>query len=409
MRIIFHSDLNSFYASVEQMLDPSLRNRAIAVCGCTEERHGIVLAKSEQAKRAGVKTGQANWEARQCCPGLITVQPHYEQYLKYSKLVRDIYQRYTDQVEPFGMDECWLDVTASTTGNGATLAEEIRRTVREELGLTVSIGVSFNKIFAKLSSDMKKPDAVTVLDESNWRERVWPLPVSELLYVGPATTRKLRARNILTIGDLAHIEPHWLLDWFGKNGAMLWRFANGEDTSRIMHMNYESPIKSIGHGITCSADLCSNEAVWRVLLELAQDVGHRLRKHGLAGMGVQLAVRNGELRTEQYQAQLSCPTQSPLEIARLAQQLFEARYPWQHPVRTLTVRAINLLPYGMPVQLDLFGDEERRMKLERAETCIDALRGRFGEHSIRSASLMGCMPIPEDGRELVQMPGLMYQ
>ena len=409
MRIIFHSDLNSFYATVEQMLDPSLRGKAIAVCGCTEERHGIVLAKSEQAKRMGVKTGQANWEARQCCPGLITVEPHYEQYLKYSRLVRDIYQRYTDLIEPFGMDECWLDVTASTHGSGEALADIIRKTIREELGLTVSIGVSFNKIFAKLGSDMKKPDATTVLDESNWRERVWPLPVSDLLYIGPATTRKLRARNILTIGDLAKVEPRWLLDWFGKNGAMLWRFANGEDRSPIAHMAYEAPVKSVGHGITCSADLMNNAEVWRVVLELAQDVGRRLRKYRLAGMGVQMAVRNGELRTEQYQMQLQCPTQSPLEIARTAQKLFEARYPWQHPVRTLTVRAINLLPYGTPVQLDLFGNEERRMRLEKVETCIDELRGRFGDHAIRSASLMGCMPIPEDGRELVQMPGMMYQ
>ena len=197
-RAILHSDLNCFYASVEMMLDPSLRGKAVAVCGSTEDRHGIVLAKSEKAKKAGIKTGMVNWEARQLCKDLIVVPPQYDQYLKYSKLTQAIYQRYTDLIEPFGMDECWLDVTGSRRilGDGMAIAEEIRRSVREELGLTVSIGVSYNKIFAKLGSDMKKPDAVTVISEANYRDKVWPLPVSELLYVGPATTRKLRMLSV---------------------------------------------------------------------------------------------------------------------------------------------------------------------------------------------------------------------
>ena len=207
-RCILHSDANCFYASVEMLLNPELRGKAVAVCGSTEERHGIVLAKSELAKKAGVKTGQANWEARQACPGLIVVPPHYDQYCKFSRLLRNIYLRYTNLVEPYGMDECWLDVTGSTQlyGSGEQIAEEIRQTVKDELGITVSIGVSFNKIFAKLGSDMKKPDAVTVLDDSNWRERIWPIPVSELLYVGRSTTKKLMERCVYTIGDLAKTE-----------------------------------------------------------------------------------------------------------------------------------------------------------------------------------------------------------
>ena len=154
-RVILHSDMNSFYASVEMMLDPSLKGKPVAVCGATEERHGIVLAKSDLAKKAGVKTGMVNWEAKQRCPGLIFVPPQYDQYLKYSKLAHEIYYRYTDQVEPFGMDECWLDVTGSSSkGTGMEIAEKIRTACREELGFTVSIGVSFNKIFAKLGSDL---------------------------------------------------------------------------------------------------------------------------------------------------------------------------------------------------------------------------------------------------------------
>lgn len=186
-RAILHSDLNCFYASVEMMLDPRLRGKAVAVCGCTEDRHGIVLAKSEKAKRAGVKTGMVNWEAKQCCRDLIIVPPQYDQYLKYSKLTQAIYQRYTDMVEPFGMDECWLDVTGSryVCGDARTIAENIRRSVKEELGLTVSIGVSFNKVFAKLGSDMKKPDAITEISPDSYKEKVWPLPCSDMIYCGP--------------------------------------------------------------------------------------------------------------------------------------------------------------------------------------------------------------------------------
>ena len=262
-RIILHSDLNCFYASVEVNENPKLRDQAIAVCGSTEERHGIVLTASYPAKRRGVKTGMANWQAVRACPGLICVPPHYDLYVKYSRLVRNIYLRYTDKMEPYGMDECWLDVSGSRQlhGDGTAIAEEIRKAVRDELGLTVSIGVSFNKIFAKLGSDMKKPDAVTTLPRDDWKGRVWPLPVSELLYVGPATTRKLMSRNILTIGDLAKTPPELLHDWFGKNGIVLWRFANGEDNSRVMQNDYEAPIKSVGHGITCSCDLRDNESV----------------------------------------------------------------------------------------------------------------------------------------------------
>ena len=210
---ILHSDLNCFYASVETMLDPSLRGKAVAVCGCTEDRHGIVLAKSELAKKAGVKTGMVNWEAKQCCRDLIIVPPQYDQYLKYSKLTQAIYQRYTDMVEPFGMDECWLDVTGSrcVCGDARTIAENIRCSVKEELGLTVSIGVSFNKVFAKLGSDLKKPDAITEISPESYKEKVWPLPCSDMIYCGPATTKKLAQYGIHTIGEVAGCDPLFLM------------------------------------------------------------------------------------------------------------------------------------------------------------------------------------------------------
>ena len=284
MRAILHSDLNSFYASVEMMLDPKLRGKAVAVCGSTEERHGIVLAKSELAKRAGVKTGMVNWEARRVCKDLIVVPPQYEQYLKYSKLTQAIYQRYTDLIEPFGMDECWLDVSDSQIirGDPMTIAEDIRSATREELGLTVSIGVSYNKIFAKLGSDMKKPDAITEITKANFKEKVWPLPASDLIYVGPATTRKLAAYGVTTIGELAALDPAFLKGLLGVNGVALWTFANGADQSRVMQQGFVSPVKSIGHGITCVSDLLNDQEVWKVILELSQDIGHKLRVHELA-------------------------------------------------------------------------------------------------------------------------------
>lgn len=251
--MILHSDLNCFYASVEMNENPWLRGKAIAVCGSTEDRHGIVLTASYPAKRMGVKTGAANWQARQCCPGLICVPPHYELYLKYSKLVRRIYARYTDDIEPFGMDENWLAIPygrGDVEREGRMIAEEIRKSVRNEIGLTVSIGVSFSKIFAKLGSDMKKPDAVTVISRANFQEKVWPLAVSELLYVGPATTRRLMSMNVMTIGDLAKADPELIRSRLGKNGVMLWRFANGADHSPVMPAEFVPPIKSVGHGTT---------------------------------------------------------------------------------------------------------------------------------------------------------------
>ena len=409
-RFILHSDANSFYASVEMLLNPDLRDKPVAVCGSTEERHGIVLAKSELAKKAGVKTGQANWEARQACPNLVIVPPQYDQYCKFSKLLRNIYLRYTDLVEPYGMDECWLDVTHSRNlhGDGAKIAEEIRTTVKKELGLTVSIGVSFNKIFAKLGSDMKKPDAVTVLPKGDWQSRIWPLPVSELLYVGRATSRKLISRNVLTIGDLAKTDPELLQGWFGKNGIMLWCFANGKDMSRVMPDGYETPIQSVGHGITCSCDLQSNDEVWKVMLELSQDIGHRLRSYNLAAKGVRLAVRGNDLYGQQYQSKLLYPSQSPLEIAQAARLLFAKRYGWETPVRAVCVTGINLISNNYPVQTDIFGDEIKRLRRQKLEDCIDEIRGRFGKRAIVAAALMGDLHMPQDGRHEVTMPGTMY-
>ena len=408
-RAVLHSDLNSFYASVEMLLNPSLRGKAVAVCGSTEDRHGIVLAKSDLAKKAGVKTGMVNWEARRLCKDLVVVPPQYDQYLKFSALTRAVYQRYTDQVEPYGMDECWLDVSRSgyIGGSPMQIAEEIRRTVKDEIGLTVSIGVSFNKIFAKLGSDMKKPDAITEIQPKDVAEKVWPLAANEMIYVGPKTDAKLSRYGIHTIGQVAATSPDFLKSLLGVHGLELWRYANGLDTSRVMHKDFVSPVKSIGHGITCTADLETEEEVFRVLLELSQDVGHRLRLHNLSATGVQIYVRANDLYGNQYQCKLPMRTQLPSEIAAAAFRLFREKYTWEKHVRAVCVRAINLVPRDAPDQLSMFVDNEKIMKKERIQEAIEECRRRFGKKAITYGCLLGDLKMPNDGRDKVRMPGMM--
>ena len=409
-RVILHSDMNSYYASVETLLNPALRGKAVAVCGATEERHGIVLAKSELAKKAGVKTGMVNFEARQRCPDLILVPPQYDQYIKYSRLAHEIYYRYTDLVEPYGMDECFLDVTGSGIfGSGMEIAEQIRTATRKELGLTVSVGVSFNKVFAKLGSDYKKPDAITEITEQNFKDLVWPLPASDLLYVGRSTDTKLSKYGIHTIGQLAATNPELLQSWFGVNGLKLWQFANGADTSRVMPKDFVSPVKSIGHGITCTADLENEEEVHKVMLELSQDVGHRLRVHGLAATGVQIYVRGNDLFGSQFQRKLPVKTQLPSEIGSAGFELFRERYHWNNLVRAVCIRAIDLVPQNDDEQLSMFVDTAKRDRRVKLEDAVENLRGRFGKHAITYALLMGDLKMPDDGRDVVRMPGQMYQ
>lgn len=409
-RIILHSDLNSFYASVEMLLDPKLRGKAVAVAGSTENRHGIILAKSELAKKAGVRTGSATWEALRVCPELILVPPQYEQYLRFSKLVREIYSRYTNRIESFGMDENWLDLTGCVEeGQGKAAADKIRNTVKEELGLTVSVGVSFNKVFAKLGSDFKKPDGTTVIGREDFKEKIWPLPVSELLYVGRATARLLGRYGIRTIGGLAQSTPEFLKQLFGVVGSGLWKYANGLDESRVMPEGWEMPIKSIGHGITCTSDLVNNDEVWLVLLELSQEIGHKLLKNGLSARGVQITVRDNRLATKQYQCQMPTHSQSPLEIATWGFKLFEKNYDWHTYIRTITIRAINLVEAGTPRQITLFENEEQKEKRRRLDRTVDEIRARFGKRAIFNASLMGDIKMPVDGRDLVVMPNIMFQ
>ena len=407
-RAILHSDANCFYASVETVLNPEFRGKAIAVCGSPEERHGIVLAKSEKAKRAGVKTGMANWQAKQCCRDLIIVPPQYDYYLKFSKLLHGIYRRFTDQVEPFGMDECWLDVTYSP-GDPMEIAEEIRQAVKDELGLTVSIGVSFNKVFAKLGSDYKKPDAITQISKEHFKEIVWPLPCSDLLYCGNATTAKLGSMGVRTIGGIASLPVEVMQRKFGKNGVALWKYANGLDDSRVAHQDYTAPAKSVGHGITCVADLENMDEARKVIFALSLDIGYKLRYMTLRATGVQLYVRDSELSFCSWQKRLEMATQDEGTIALAAYSLLEEKYSWRNPIRSITVTAIQLDSSQNPTQLSMLLDYERLVRREKLNESIDTIRDRYGKYAVIPALVLDekKMPVGND-REII-MPGYMYQ
>ena len=405
-RAILHIDMNNFYASVECMLNPDLKPFPIAVCGSQEERHGIVLAKNYAAKAKGVSTGEAIWQAKQKCPNLVIVPPHYDQYMKFSKLAREIYGRYTDLIEPFGMDEVWADVTGSQRVMGTPLhmAEEIKETIKYELGLTVSIGVSFNKVFAKLGSDMRKPDAITVIPKETFRELIWDLPASDMLGVGRATEKKLSSVGIRTIGQIAQFPCDFFQRRLGKCGVDIWRFANGLDDSQVIVRDIEAPDKTVGHGMTAIQDLENDAEVWKFILELCQDIGHRLYIFNKKATGIAIAIRDNELFTKQWQCGIPVPTQSPSVIAKEAFSLFLRNYDWKRPIRSLTVRGINLTSMDTPCQLEMFSDPAKVAKAEAIDKTIEELRNRFGKKIIRNACLLDNPKMSAQGNPHIIMP-----
>ena len=399
--VILHSDMNNFYASVEILYDPTLRDKPVAVAGDEEARHGIVLAKNDIAKRFGIRTGQVLWEARQQCPGLVCVPAHYERYLAFSAQARDIYTSYTDQVESFGLDECWLDVTGSVGlfGEGPAIADDIRGRMKRELGLTVSIGVSFNKVFAKLGSDMKKPDATTVITPENYRDKAWSLPVSDLLYVGPATTRKLNQYGITTIGELAQANPDLLYWLLGKNGIMLHQFANGQDHSGVRRYYAVPPMKSIGNSTTAPQDLVSEDDVKITLMALCESVGARLREQNCLCSTVALGIRDNRLLSYDRQTKLNRPTANTLDIWETAVELFRRHHTGREPVRSLSVKASGLTPADGVVQLSLFPEEQKAQRRADIDRTLDKIRGKYGYRSIRRAIALVDPALDLDAKE----------
>ncbi len=386
-RTILHSDMNCFYASVEMLHHPELAGKPLAVGGDPEARHGIVLTANYIAKKSGVKTGMALWQAKQVCPEIIFVPPRMDLYLRFSRMAQEIYSEYTDLREPFGIDESWLDVSASTSikGDGMKIANEISKRIKHELGVTVSIGVSWNKIFAKLGSDYKKPDAITEFSRENYKNLAWNLPAGDLIYVGRSTNKKLQTLGIKTIGELANTEPAILENRLGKMGLVLHTFANGWDETPVCVEGYQAPIKSIGNSTTTPRDLVNDLDVKIILMALSESVASRLRENGFQCKVVEISIRDNELYHFSRQCKLKRPTNITDEIVQAAYRLFKDNYRWEHPIRSLGVRGCDLVSDDMPYQLDLFMSEQKREKLEKMDQVVDEIRARFGYQSIQRA------------------------
>ena len=391
-RIILHCDCNSFYASVELLSHPELRRKPVAVCGDPSSRHGIILAKNEPAKAFGVRTAETIWQAQRKCPELILLPAHRDQYALYSKRVNAIYETYTDLVEPFGIDESWLDISGTVHlfgGDPKQVADQIRGRIRRELGLTVSVGVSFNKVFAKLGSDYKKPDATTVISRENFRALVWPLPVTDLLYVGRSAARLLDQYGIRTIGELAAFDRAALAALMGKQGVQLWEYANGLEHSPVLPAGLYVPPKSVGNGETFPRDLVARDDIHRGVALLADNVAVRLRRHRLKATTLQVTLRDPAFRDICRQKPLPGPTCVARELTCAAMELIAAAWKAGDPIRAITLTAHNLVPEDEAAQqLDLFGgsDLRRRDKLEKLERTMDELRKKYGRDAVLPAS-----------------------
>ena len=389
-RIILHCDLNNFFASVSLLYNPTLCDMPVAVCGDTENRHGIVLAKNELAKKFGVKTAEPIFEAQRKCRDLVILPPLYKEYEEYSKKAQQIYARYTDLIEPFGIDECWLDVTGSTLlfGTGEEIANKIRRDMKRELGLTISVGVSFNKVFAKLGSDLKKPDAVTVINRGNFKEKLWNLPISDLLFVGKHTAEKLNSIGIKNIGDITLCDDATLKRLLGKNGVDIKRYALGEDNTPVSPLTESYKPKSVGKSITCGKDFTNNDEVWKQFIIFAEIISDTLRRHSLYAAGVQVHIRTSSLVVREFSRTYDSTTNCALTLAKRGFELFCQNYNFAEPLRSVGLRAINLKETETAVQQDIFGESDETIENEMLEDSIYKVRQKYGKSSIKRGRII---------------------
>ena len=389
-RVILHCDINHCYAQIEEMKYPELRNVAMAVGGHEESRHGIILTKNDIAKKYNIKTGESLRDAYKKCPHLLIIHPHYDDYLYYTEKVKDIYREYSDRVESFGLDEAWIDCTESVSlfGSGKEIAKIIQRRVLEEVGLTVSIGVSFNKIFAKLGSDMIKPMGLVEITPDNFRQKAWPLPVSDLLYVGRSTKVKLELFGIHTIGDLATFDLAALKRNLGKMGEIIWWFANGYDQSEVALSGSVEDVKSIGNGITTPKDICNLEEAKIVFYVLCESVASRAKEKGFAGKCVRIHLRNTELKSISRQKKFEKATNLTDEMMEVVMSLLKQNYDFSLPLRSVTITLDHLVNETEEVQLSLFEDVNKRKKTYDLEVVIDQIRSHYGFNSVKRCSML---------------------
>ncbi len=396
-RIIFHMDINHCYAQIEEMKYPALREVPMAVGGHEEKRHGIILAKNDLAKKCGIKTGQSLRDARQLCPDLLIIPPAYDDYTYYTNLVKDIYRRYSGQVESFGLDEAWLDCTdyPNPCGDAVELAAHIQQEVLQEIGLTVSVGVSWNKAFAKLGSDMKKPSGLTVITPENYKQKVWPLPAADLLYVGPATERKLAQRGIYTIGELAEYPVSFLKEAMGVAGEMIHAFANGLDPSPVQENTVQVPVKSVGNSMTMIHDVSSLEELKPVCYVIAESVASRLRDAGMEGKVLSVFARSSGLDWYGCQRDLGRYTAVSQEITEGAMRLMQEQLCLDQPLRAFGLSLSHLRPLNGGRQLSLFRDEEAYEKERQIDAAMEEIRDRYGYYAVRRACTLMDRPLTE--------------
>jgi len=391
-RVILHCDCNSYFASVECIDHPELRKVPMAVCGDPDSRHGIILAKNELAKKCGVTTAETIWQAKRKCPNLVLVPPSRGKYSAYCEKINALYAEYTDRVERFSIDESWLDVTdgASLFGGGKALADELRRRVREQFDLTISAGVSFNKVFAKLGSDYKKPDATTCVTRENFRTLLFPLPVRDMLFVGPTAAQALNRAMIFTIGDLANASVERLTAILGRSGETLHAYANGLDTSPVRRIGETDPARSISNSITFRRDLLGEEDIRTGLMMLAESVGTRLRRERVKARTVQVQIKDVNLRVISRQETMREATDLTRDIYRTALSLVLKSWRLDQPIRLLSLGVVNFEDEGAPVQTSLFDEPGggRKGRGEKLQSAIDSIRERFGQDSISSARLL---------------------
>lgn len=389
MKRILHCDANNFYASVECMLDPTLKDKFVAVSGNPDKRHGIILAKNQKAKECGIKTGEVIWEAKRKCPQLVLVPPQYNKYVEYSNKIFDIYCQYTDRVEPFGIDECWLDVSGSMRlfHSAENIADELRARIKKEIGITISVGVSFNKVFAKLGSDMKKPDATTIIDEDNFKTKIWQLDVADMLMIGRRTAKKLNEIGINTIGDLAKANPDILERKFGINGRKMYDNANGVNDDEV-RLYYDAHVpKSIGNSTTLPKDITNRAEAKAVIMALSEMVAIRLRRHDFVAGGMHLGIKYNDLSYIGKQIKLPLKINSANSLCDCAMQIYDS-FRLILPIRALSVSTFDLSSGSENIQLSLLDDIEKSDKLCRLDKSLDEIRKKYGYDALKSASLM---------------------
>lgn len=391
-RVIFHCDCNSFFASVELLDFPAYAKLPVAVCGSADSRHGIVLAKNEIAKKYKIKTAETLWQAQKKCPDLVVLPPHHQKYKKYSIIINQIYSNYTDRVEPFGMDESWLDMSGSWQLFGTSplaVADRLRKEVEEKTGLTISVGISFNKVFAKMGSDYKKPNATTEITRDNYKQILWPLPVNTLLFVGQKAEQNLKELNIHTIGDLAVADEELLLQVMGKLGPQLKKSASGQDQEPVLKTGEREPVKSVGNGLTFKRNLIGYQDIRTAVGSLADEVAVRLRKQGLYATAVSVLIKNPDLKSISRQKSLPFATNLSKDLTDTVIELLKANWDFTKPIRMLTITAQSLTEVPFATQTSFLdpmkGQDKKREKLE---TSMDLIRSKYGKNAIVEAGIL---------------------